>query len=142
MAGWTPILQRMIQARIGASAPSVQRQQLPSAAISPAARDQKIHTWRNGNLLPAGKIAAILHLYGSKHFRGRRRVVISAIAAMSNLSRETVHQARRGVMSERTRALLSKTISAIERGEVTFHRVRQEWRVEYSPRPCLRIAEL
>jgi hypothetical protein len=131
MAAWSPILQRMIQARIGAPAPSVTRQAPPSAAIKPAVRNQKIDSGRNSSLLPAEKIAALLRLYGSKDFRGRRRVLIGAVAAMANLSRETVYQARRGIISERTRALLSRAISSIERGEVTFRRRGQQWEAEY-----------
>jgi len=42
------------------------------------------------------------------------RILVGAIAAMSHLSRETLFQARRGIMSERTRALFSYTISSIE----------------------------
>src|SRR5262245_34071857 len=115
MAGWSPILQKMIQARIGAPAPSGMRQPLPSTAINSTVRNQKIDSGRDGSLLPAEKIAALLRLYGSKEFRGRRRVLIGAIAAMSNLSRETVYQARRGIMSKRTRLLLSRAITSIER---------------------------
>jgi hypothetical protein len=131
MAGWSPILQKMIQARIAAPAPLAASEPLFSAAIKPAVRYEKIATRRDGSLLPAEKIAALLRLYGSKEFRGRRRVLMTAVAAMANLSRQTVYLARLGVMSERTRKLLSRTISSIERGEVTFRRRGQQWEVEY-----------
>jgi hypothetical protein len=125
----------MIQASIGAPPPSVTRQPLPSPATKPSVRNQNIDGGRNGSLLPAEKIAALLRLYGSKEFRGRRRVLIGAVAAMANLSRETVYQARRGIMSERTRRLLSRAIAEVERGEVTFRRRRQQWEVEYHTIP-------
>src|SRR5262249_47080648 len=130
-----PILENMIRGRIGAPAPSGTRQSPPSAGLRPAVRDGEIHSGRDGGL-PADKIVALLCSYTPKQCRAHgRRVLISAVAAMANLSRETVYQARRGIMSERTRMLLSRAISSIERGEVTFHRVRQEWRVEYHTIP-------
>jgi hypothetical protein len=55
MAGWGPILQWIIRERIGAPAPSVTRQPLPSAAIKPAVRNEKIQSGRDGSLMPAGK---------------------------------------------------------------------------------------
>jgi hypothetical protein len=58
-------------------------------------------------------------------------VLISAIAAMANLSRETVYQAGRGIMSGRARKLLSRRISSIRRDEVTFRRRGQQWEGEY-----------
>jgi hypothetical protein len=54
----------MIQERIGAPAPSVTRQPVLSAANKPAVRNERIQTTRNGGLMPAGKIAALLLLYG------------------------------------------------------------------------------
>ena len=63
---------------------------------------------------PLKRLRPSCGLYGSKEFRGRRRVLITAVAAMSNLSRETLYQARRGIMSDRTRVLLSRAISSIE----------------------------
>jgi hypothetical protein len=137
MAAWSSILQKMIQARIGAPGPSVARQALPSAVRKPAVRNPKINSGRDGSLLPAEKIAALLRLYGSKEFRGRRRVLIGAVAAMwgSGVSRQTIYLARRGIMSERTRKLLSRALTSIERGEVTFHRVGQQWRGEYHDIP-------
>jgi hypothetical protein len=130
MAAWSPILQSVIQARIGASAPPVARQPLPSTAIKPAVGKQGLDSGGNDGLR-ADKIAALLRWYTSKEGRRHRRVLISAVALMANLSRETVYQARRGIMSERTRARLSLAISSIERGEVTFRRRGQHWGGEY-----------
>jgi hypothetical protein len=119
----------MIQARIAAPASSVTRQPLPSAAIQPAVRNQGLDSRGDGGLR-ADKIVALLLWYTGKEGRRQRRVLISAIAAMSNLSRETVYQARRSIMSERTRKLLSRTLTSIERGEVTFRRRGQRWENE------------
>ena len=130
MAGYSSVLQRMVQARIGAPAAAVTRQAPPPAGMGPAG---KVESSAGGSDrgLPADKIAALLLWYASKECRRSCRVLISAVAAMANLSRQTVYLARRGIMSERTRLLLSRAISAIERGEVAFHRVGQEWRTEY-----------
>jgi hypothetical protein len=131
MAGYAPILQNIVRAKIGAPAPSCTRQAPPGARNRPAVARS---AGERGGLMPAVKIAALLCSYSPKQRRGRgRRILISAVAAMcgSGLSRQTIYLARRGIMSERTRALLSHAISSIERGEVTFHRVAQEWRAKY-----------
>jgi len=96
IASWDPILQKMIQARIGAS--PARRDVVPFARME-AVRDEK------------SKARAMAASSGRKDCG---RILVGAIAAMSHLSRETLFQARRGIMSERTRALFSYTISSIE----------------------------
>jgi hypothetical protein len=131
MASFSSILENMIRGRIGAPAPSGTRQATPSAAAEPAVRNGQIESGHD-RLLPADKIAAVLCSYTPKQCRARgRRVLISAVAAMANLSRETVYLARRGIMSQRTRMLLSRAISSIEHGEVMFRRCGQQWEAKY-----------
>jgi hypothetical protein len=136
MAGYSLVLQRMVQARIGAPAPLVTRQAPPTAPMGPAAKIESGAGERDIGVR-ADKIAAMLCWYTSKDCRRRHRVLMTAVAAMANLSRQTIYLARRGIMSERTCLLLSRAISAIERGEVTWRRRRQQWETEYhSIRPA------
>jgi hypothetical protein len=133
MAGFSTVLQGMIRARIGAPPPSGTRLAPPSAGNRHAGRNGSRALERD-HLLLANKIQALLCSYSPKQRRPRgRRVLISAVAAMcgSGLSRQTIYLARRGIMSERTRTLLSRAISSIERGEVTFRRRGQQWEAEY-----------
>jgi hypothetical protein len=75
------------------------------------------------------KITSLLRWYGSKECRPR--IPITVVAGLANLSRAEVYRARDGMVRERTRRLLSRTLSSIERGEVTFRRVGQQWQVDY-----------
>jgi hypothetical protein len=132
MAGFALVLEDMIRRRFGVPAPSRPRQEPPGAGNRPAVT-------RNGagerdGLMPADKIAALLCSYSPKQRRGReRRVLISAVAAMcgSGLSRQTIYLARRGRMSKRTHRLLSRALTSIQRGEVTFRRCGQQWEARY-----------
>jgi hypothetical protein len=133
MAGFSIVLQGMIRGRIGGPAPSGTRLAPPSAGNSHAGRNGSRALERD-HLLPANKIQALLCSYSPKQRRPHgRRVLISAVAAMcgSGLSRQTIYLARRGIMSARVRALLSRAISSIERGEVTFRRRGQQSEAEY-----------
>ena len=126
----------MIQARIGAPAPPV-REALPSPG-KPAVGNEEVDscTGERDRLLPAHEIVRALRLYTAPEFRRQRRVLISVLAHMSNLSRETVYQARRGVrMSKRVHVVLSRTISLIEKQGMHFKRTGQQWEAFENPPP-------
>jgi hypothetical protein len=78
-------------------------------------------------------IVRALRQYGIRRNRREQRVSISAIAGMTGLDRSTIYEARRGIMSERVRAVLLPVIASIERGELRFRRVGQVW--EYRQQP-------
>jgi hypothetical protein len=127
----------MIQARIGAPAPPV-REVLPSRGMKPAVRNEEVDscTGERDRLLPAHEIVRALQLYTAPEFKRQRRVLISVLAHMSNLSRETVYQARRGVrMSKRVHVVLSRTITRIEKEGLYFRRTGQQWEAFDNPPP-------
>jgi len=63
-------------------------------------------------------------------FRGERRVPIKTLADHVGLSPETLYQAMRGSVSDRTQAVLSWAIIAIREGRLRFHRSGQHWSAE------------
>jgi hypothetical protein len=67
-----------------------------------------------------------------RQFRGPRRVPIKTLADFVGLSHETLYQAMRGSISDRTRAKLSWAIIAIGDGRLRFHRCGQQWSMETS----------
>lgn len=80
-------------------------------------------------------IRALRRYSSDPDLRGERRVPIAAVASMCGLSRETVYQAMRGVMSGTTRAVLLAVIRQIDGGGIRFFRVGQEWRFCEPPDP-------
>src|SRR5262249_61459361 len=65
-----------------------------------------------------------------RQFRGPRRVPIKTLADFIGLSHETLFQAMRGSVSDRTRAKLSWAIVAIDEGRLSFRRNGQQWKCE------------
>ena len=63
-------------------------------------------------------------------FRGERRVPIKTLADHVGLSHETLYQAMKGSISDRTQAVLSWAIIAIREGRLRFHRSGQHWSAE------------
>jgi hypothetical protein len=88
-------------------------------------------------LLSADEIKrALRHFCHNPDFRGERRVPIKTLGDLCGLSRDTVHQAKRtGMMSQRTRLLLSWAIVAIMEGRLCFRRRGQVWDIEDLDRP-------
>jgi hypothetical protein len=106
--------------------------------MAPAKRREEIDRDQGEpeRFLPAHEIVRALQLYTAPEFKRQRRVLISVLAHMSNLSRETVYQARRGVrMSKRVRTVLSRTITLIEKQGLYFQRTGQEWEAFENPPP-------
>jgi hypothetical protein len=65
-------------------------------------------------------------------FRGSRRVPIKTLAGYAGVSYETLFQAMRGKISDRTRAKLSWAMIAIAEERLRFCRRGQVWEVETS----------
>jgi hypothetical protein len=63
-------------------------------------------------------------------FRGERRIPIKTLSDHLGLSHETIYQAMRGSISDRTRVVLSWVIIAIREGRLRFHRSGQHWSAE------------
>jgi hypothetical protein len=82
--------------------------------------------------LPAAEITRALRRFRyDPEFRGRRRVPVRTLAGLVGLSYETLYQAMRHRMSERTRSLLSWWITAILGGRFHFRRCGQQWVIEW-----------
>jgi len=60
-------------------------------------------------------------------FRGERRIPVKTLSDHIGLSHETLYQAMRGSISDRTQAVLSWAIIAIREGRLRFHRSGQHW---------------
>jgi hypothetical protein len=127
----------IVQRRVGA----------PTPPVRPV--DQRVHHFpepdrsadERERLLSPGEIVRFLRVYTAPEFKSRRRILISVLAHMSNLSRETVYQARHGSprnkhgMSRRVHVVLSRTITAIEKEGLYFRRTGQQWEALENPPP-------
>jgi len=78
-------------------------------------------------LLGAEIVRALMRYRYDREFRGERRVPIKNLADCVGLSHETLYQAMKGSISERTRAKLSWAIVAIAAGQLRFRRRGQRW---------------
>jgi hypothetical protein len=119
------VIGNLVKRRLGAASRPSPAAMLPS---SPAAAADGVSPDVSDDLSPE-KISSLLRWYGSKECRPR--IPIAAVAGLANLSRAEVYRARDGMVRERTRRLLSRALSSIERGEVSFRRVGQQWQVDY-----------
>jgi hypothetical protein len=68
-------------------------------------------------------------------YRGEHRVPIAALADWCGLSRQTIHVARDGEMSEATAENLSEAFALIEDGRIRFLRDGPRWVIEYRTPP-------
>jgi hypothetical protein len=98
-------------------------------------------------LLPPHEIVRSLQLYTAPEFKRQRRVPISVLAHMSNLSRMTIYRIRRGYpLTRRTHTVLTRTISFIEHQQMEWRRLGNEWEAHqkrpntYNPLPPIPIA--
>jgi hypothetical protein len=79
-------------------------------------------------LLPPHEIVRSLQFYTSPELRRQRRVLISVLAHMSNLSRMTIYRIRRGYpLTRRAQTVLTRTISFIEHQQMEWRRLGNEW---------------
>ena len=82
-------------------------------------------------MLPDAEIVRTLMRYRyDRAFRGERRIPIKTLSDHLGLSHETIYQAMRGSISDRTRVVLSWVIIAIREGRLRFHRSGQHWSAE------------
>jgi hypothetical protein len=98
-------------------------------------------------LLPPREIVRALQLYTAPEFKRQRRVLISVLAHMSNLSRMTIYRIRRGYpLTRRTQTVLTRTISSIECQQLEWRRLGNEWEAvpkrpsAYNPPPAMPAA--
>jgi hypothetical protein len=89
-------------------------------------------------MLPAAEIKRTLLRYRfDRQFRGAKRIPIKTLADYVGLSHETLFQAMRGKISDRTRAKLSWAIVSISEERLRFRRRGQVWEIERSgPKPA------
>jgi hypothetical protein len=83
------------------------------------------------------QIARQLRLYqrDTAQYCGDDRVPFAALARLIGVSRDTLHEAARGTMSESTAERLIKIIAWIEQGRLRFRRHGQGWVDEYRMPP-------
>ena len=99
------------------------------------------HRGEDERLMTPAQIQRMLQFYTSEAVRSQRRVLITAIAAWSNLHKDTVYEARRGCpsnkhgMSLRVRTVLSRTITHIEKQGMSFKRSGMQWEALENPPP-------
>jgi hypothetical protein len=82
-------------------------------------------------MLPDAEIVRALRRYRfDRQFRGPRRVPIKTLGDFVGLSHETLFQAMKGPVSDRTRSKLSWAIVAIGEGRLRFRRRGHVWNIE------------
>jgi hypothetical protein len=132
--------------RIAATQPSAarRRRQRKSTRFSEGSDSG---TGEPERLLPPHEIVRALQLYTAPEFKRQRRVLISVLAHMSNLSRMTIYRIRRGYpLTRRTRTVLTRTISYIEHQQLEWRRLGNEWEAvpkrpnAYNPPPAMPTA--
>ena len=135
-----PRLEAVIRSRLGVlpppagTTPSQTDKCDPSemrGATSRARRVRENHVDAPYVTLSDAEINRALRRYRFDHqFRGPRRVPIKTLAGFVGLSHETLYQAMRGTVSDRTRAKLSWAIIAISDCRLRFCRHGQRWQVD------------
>lgn len=136
-----PRLEAVIRSRLGVSAPSPEDAPSSAGGRDPSdIREGSFHARRRRRekhvdaphvMLSDAEINRALRRYRfDRQFRGPRRVPIKTLADFIGLSHETLFQAMRGSVSDRTRAKLSWAIVAIDEGRLSFRRNGQQWKCE------------
>jgi hypothetical protein len=104
--------------------PSRARRRRTSARFCEENRDQG----EPERLLPPHEIVRALRLYTAPEFKRQRRVLITVLAHMSNLSRMHVYRIMHGYpLTRRTHTVLTRTISFIEHQQLEWRRLGNEW---------------
>jgi hypothetical protein len=82
-------------------------------------------------MLSATEIKRTLLRYRfDRQFRGPKRIPIKSLAQYLGVSHQTIFEAMRGKISDRTRGKLSPAIVAIAEGRLRFRRRGQVWEIE------------
>ena len=131
-----PRLQSSIQSIIGTPNYAIKSEVSDFAGTGHAVHtENKCQPTRDQLLSVADIVRALRNYRYNPAFTGSRRVPLSAIAQLCGLTRETIYQARRGVMSETTRTKLTTVIGWINEDKVRFRRNGQQWGVEWRTPP-------
>ena len=130
-----PRLEALIRSRLGASPPSEDpRWQAdgcdPSDFRGGTYRARRRKTRASCVLSDAEIVRTLMRYRYDRAFRGERRVPIKTLADHVGLSQETLYQAMKGSISDRTQAVLSWAIIAVREGRLRFHRSGQHWSAE------------
>jgi hypothetical protein len=135
-----PRLEAVIRSRLGVSAPPPEDPRWQADGRDPseirggtshARFRHKIPEDVSPTMLSRAEIARTLLRYRyDREFRGPRRVPIKTLSDHVGLSHETLYQATRGSISDRTQGVLSWAIIAIREGRLRFHRSGQHWSAE------------
>ena len=134
-----PRLEAVIRSRLGVSSPVPKDPRWQADGRDPSeirggtfrARRRRENDPRASGLLSDAEIVRTLMRYRyDRAFRGERRVPIKTLADHVGLSQETLYQAMKGSISDRTQAVLSWAIIAVREGRLRFHRSGQHWSAE------------
>jgi hypothetical protein len=137
-----PRLEALIRSRLGVSTPPPVNTTSTAGGCDPSvlrgatshARQRHEHPIDGSPvMLPVAEIKRTLLRYRfDRQFRGPKRIPIKSLADYVGLSHETLFQAMRGKVSDRTRAKLSQAIVSIAEGRLQFRRRGQVWEIEGS----------
>ena len=132
-----PRLEAVIRARLGVSAPvpdtrwqtDCDPSEIRGGTFRPR-RSRRENDPRASCVLPDAEIVRTLMRYRyDRAFRGECRVPIRTLADFVGLSHETLYQAMRGSISDRTETKLSWALTAIKDRRLQFRRRGQKWQV-------------
>jgi len=126
-----PRLEAVIRSRLGVSAPPPEDPRWQADGRDPSEiRGGTFRARRRRKNDPDAEIARTLMRYRyDRAFRGERRVPIRTLADFVGLSHETLYQAMRGSISDRTQTKLSWALTAIKDRRLQFRRRGQKWQV-------------
>jgi hypothetical protein len=134
-----PRLEALIKSRLGVSTPPSVNTPSTAGGCDPSdirgatsrPRGRPENYFGTPCVLSDAEIVRTLMRYRyDRTFRGERRVPIKTLADYVGLSHETVYQAMRGAISDRTRAKLSWALTAINDRRLQFCRHGQRWQVK------------
>src|SRR5262249_11364939 len=137
-----PRLEALIRARLGVSGQPAETTPWQTDRCDPSESRGATSRARRGRqnltdapcvMLSDAEINRALRRYRfDRQFRGSRRVPIKTLADFVGLSHETLYQAMKGSISDRTRAKLSWALAAINDRRLQFRRRGREWQAEAS----------
>jgi hypothetical protein len=137
-----PRLEAIIRSRLGASAPPAGTTPWQTDRCDPSEirggtyRPRRVRenlAYPTCVMLSDSEIVrALLRYRFDRQFRGPRRIPIKTLGDFVGLSHETLFQAMRGSVSDRTRSKLSWAVVAISEGRLHFRRQGQQWRMDLS----------
>jgi len=132
-----PRSEAVIRSRLGASAPPTGTTPWQADVCDPSeirgacsrARRRENDARASSVLSEAEIVRTLMRYRYDRAFRGERRVPIRTLAGFVGLSHETLYQAMRGSISDRTQTKLSWALTAINDRRLQFRRRGQKWQV-------------